>query len=126
MHLYSRSLVQTVADMFLSLDQFLFSFIVPILPVILRERLQVNSSHTQFLTSVVLSLNALVSIAVAPFTGYLADKAQWKNGLILWSCAVNVVGTALTAWSTTCKAIFPWSCPSMKMVQLTEKIQWVF
>ncbi|KAL4959266.1 MFS general substrate transporter [Aspergillus stella-maris] len=95
----SRIFIVAVISMAMFTDQFLFSFIIPILPVILRDRLQVNSSHTQFLTSVVLSLNALVSIAVAPFTGYLADRVKWKNGLMLWSCAVNVVGTALTAWS---------------------------
>ncbi|KAL4789293.1 MFS general substrate transporter [Aspergillus venezuelensis] len=97
----SRIFVVAVISMAMFTDQFLFSFIIPILPVILRDRLQVNSSHTQFLTSVVLSLNALVSIAIAPFTGNLADRVGWKNGLMLWSCAVNVVGTALTAWSST-------------------------
>ncbi|KAL4957078.1 MFS general substrate transporter [Aspergillus filifer] len=97
----SRIFIVAVISMAMFTDQFLFSFIIPILPVILRDRLQVNSSHTQFLISVVLSLNALVSIVVAPFTGYLADRVQWKNGLMLWTCAVNVIGTALTAWSTT-------------------------
>ncbi|KAL4936813.1 hypothetical protein BDV06DRAFT_216375 [Aspergillus oleicola] len=97
----SRIFIMTVISMAMFTDQFLFSFIIPVLPVILRDRLQLNSSHTQFLTSVVLSLNALVSIAIAPITGYLADKVQWKNSLMLWSCAVNAVGTALTAWSTT-------------------------
>jgi MFS family permease len=82
-------------------DTFLFSFIIPILPAILEGRLQLAPTQTQFLTSIILSMNALLSIALALFTGYLADRVSSKNNLIIVSWMVNLVGTVATAWSKT-------------------------
>ncbi|BCS21172.1 uncharacterized protein APUU_21604S [Aspergillus puulaauensis] len=67
----------------------------------LNDRLRVPPSQVQFLTSAVLSMNALVSIAIAPVTGYLADKVYWKNNLLISCWVVNILGTAITAWSAT-------------------------
>jgi MFS family permease len=64
--------------------------------------MRLAQSQTQFLTSVILSMNALVSIALAPFTGHLADKVSSKNNLLILSWFVNIVGTVITAWSSTC------------------------
>lgn len=85
------------------LDTFLFSFIIPMLPDILENRLQLASSKTQFLTSVILSMNALVSIVIAPFLAFFADRLSSKNRLMVVSWLVNIIGTVLTAWSVTCK-----------------------
>ncbi|KAL5341193.1 major facilitator superfamily domain-containing protein [Aspergillus crustosus] len=82
-------------------DYFLFSFIIPVLPEILKDRLRIAPSHTQLVTSIVLSMNALVSIAIAPAVGYISDRVKWKNNLMLSGYLVDIVGTAITAWSRT-------------------------
>lgn len=50
-------------------------------------------------------MNALVSIIIAPVTGYLADKVYWKNSLMISCWVVNILGTAITAWSATCTSM---------------------
>lgn len=92
-----------ISDPFL--DTFLFSFIIPILPVVLEDRLQSPPAQTQRLTSVLLSMNALISILLAPVVGYFADKVSFRNGLLILAWVVNIVGTAITGWSTTGESI---------------------
>ncbi|KAJ5519854.1 MFS general substrate transporter [Penicillium fimorum] len=87
-------------------DTFLFSFIVPILPAILEGRIRLAQSQTQFFTSVILSMNALVSIALALFIGYLADRVSSKNNLMILSWVINIVGTVVTGWSKTLTWLF--------------------
>lgn len=84
-----------------STDNFLFTFIIPILPEILESRLQQPAARIQELTSIILSMNALVSIILAPVTGYVADKLSSRNWLLIAAWVVNMFGTAVTAWSTT-------------------------
>ncbi|PYI32032.1 MFS general substrate transporter, partial [Aspergillus indologenus CBS 114.80] len=76
------------------------------LPDILQDRLQQSPSHTQLLTSILLSLNALISILIAPFTGHLADGSRSKNQWMVISWVTNAIGTAITAWSTTVSVLF--------------------
>ncbi|KAL4904294.1 major facilitator superfamily domain-containing protein [Aspergillus multicolor] len=83
------------------INSFLFSFIVPIMPDILEDRLHVAPSRIQMFTSIILSMNALLTIVIAPYTGHLSDQVARKNTLMLWSYAVNVVGTVVTALSGT-------------------------
>ncbi|KAL4878776.1 MFS general substrate transporter [Aspergillus karnatakaensis] len=97
----SKLFIVAVIAMAMSTDSFLFSFILPIMPDILEGRLRVDPSHTQLFTSIVLSMNAIVSIAIAPLVGYISDRVKWKNSLMLTSYLVNMVGTALTAWTAT-------------------------
>ncbi|KAL2796593.1 major facilitator superfamily domain-containing protein [Aspergillus keveii] len=82
-------------------DYFVFSFILPILPDILEGRLRANPSHTQIFTSIILSMNAIVSIAIAPLVGHLSDRTRRKNTLMQSAYLIHVVGTAVTAWATT-------------------------
>ncbi|RAH71384.1 MFS general substrate transporter [Aspergillus aculeatinus CBS 121060] len=84
-----------------STDNFLFTFIIPILPEILESRLQQPAARIQALTSIILAMNALVSIILAPVTGYVADKLSSRNGLLIAAWGVNMLGTVVTAWSTT-------------------------
>ncbi|OJK04315.1 hypothetical protein ASPACDRAFT_48877 [Aspergillus aculeatus ATCC 16872] len=102
----SRLFIVAVISLAMFADTFLFSFIIPILPDILQGRLQQPPSHTQLLTSILLSLNALVSILIAPFTGHLADGSKSKNQWMVISWVTNAVGTAITAWSTTLTVLF--------------------
>ncbi|RAL16596.1 MFS general substrate transporter [Aspergillus homomorphus CBS 101889] len=93
--------IVTIVSVALFSDNFLFSFIIPILPEILEGRLQQAAARTQALTSLILSMNALVSIVLAPLTGYLADQLSSRNSLLIAAWVVNMLGTAVTAWSTT-------------------------
>ncbi|KAL4760366.1 major facilitator superfamily domain-containing protein [Aspergillus foveolatus] len=71
------------------------------MPDILEDRLRMPHSNIQFLTSIILSMNAILTILIAPFTGCLSDKVARKNTLMLWSYAVNTLGTIFTAVSST-------------------------
>ncbi|KAL4745482.1 hypothetical protein BDW72DRAFT_208172 [Aspergillus terricola var. indicus] len=71
------------------------------MPNILEDRLHMPRSNIQFLTSIILSMNPLLTIPIAPFTGYLSDKVARKNTLMIWSYAVNTLGTVFTAASNT-------------------------
>ncbi|KAL4987930.1 MFS general substrate transporter [Aspergillus falconensis] len=97
----SKPFIVTVIAIAMFTDSFLFSFIVPIMPDILEDRLHIPRSNIQFLTSIILSMNALLTIVIAPFTGSLSDKASRKNTLMIWSYAVNTLGTVVTAASST-------------------------
>ncbi|RDW92955.1 uncharacterized protein DSM5745_00277 [Aspergillus mulundensis] len=97
----SKPFIVTSIAIAMFTDSFLFSFIVPIMPDILEGRLHMPSSKVQLLTSVILSMNALLTIIIAPYTGHLSDKVSRKNTLMLWSYAVNTVGTVVIAGSST-------------------------
>ncbi|KAL4932875.1 MFS general substrate transporter [Aspergillus undulatus] len=97
----SKLFIIIVVSIAMFTDNFLFSFIIPILPDILEGRLRIAPTHTQLFTSIILSMNAIVSIATAPLIGYLSDRVKWKSSLMLSAYAINMVGTAVTAWSTT-------------------------
>ncbi|KAL4953497.1 MFS general substrate transporter [Aspergillus filifer] len=97
----SRLFIIIVISIAMFTDYFLFSFIIPILPEILEDRLSVPLQRTQLLTSIILSMNAIVSIVLAPIVGSLSDRVKWKSRLMLLAYLVDVVGTAVTAWSTT-------------------------
>ncbi|RAK72524.1 MFS general substrate transporter [Aspergillus fijiensis CBS 313.89] len=97
----SRLYIIVIVSVALFSDNFLFTFIIPILPEILESRLQQPAARIQALTSIILSMNALVSIILAPVTGYVADKLSSRNWLLIAAWVVNMFGTAVTAWSTT-------------------------
>lgn len=56
------------------LENFLYSYIVPILPVIIEDRLGIDETHAQDTTSLVLSIHAFVDILTVIPTGDQADK----------------------------------------------------
>lgn len=85
------------------IDMFLFSFIIPILPDLLEKRLHQAHSRTQFLTSIVLAMNALVSILIAPLTAWVADHSPRKSEFMLFSWGLNGIGTVISAWVNTRK-----------------------
>ncbi|PYH83579.1 hypothetical protein BO82DRAFT_400339 [Aspergillus uvarum CBS 121591] len=93
----SRLFIVAVISLTMFADTFLFSFVIPILPDILEDRLQQSPSHTQLLTSILLTLNALISILIAPFTGHLANGSRSNNQWMVISWVANAIGTAITA-----------------------------
>ncbi|KAL4885412.1 MFS general substrate transporter [Aspergillus karnatakaensis] len=97
----SKLFIVAAVSMAMFSDSFLFSYIIPIFPALLHDRLQIPDSRAQFVISAVLSMNALVSIPLAPVTGYLSDRISSKNDVMIGSYIINLVGTAITAWSPT-------------------------
>ena len=79
----------------LSTENFLYSYIVPILQVILEQRLHVDESKTQATTSLVLTVHALVCLVSGPLTGYLADKCSNRQLPLLASLGAELVGTII-------------------------------
>ncbi|PLB54017.1 MFS general substrate transporter [Aspergillus steynii IBT 23096] len=102
----SKLFIITVTSFGLFTDMFLFSFIIPILPTILEDRLHQAHSQTQFLTSLALSMNALVSIVIAPITARVADNSPRKNLFMVFSWVLNAIGTVITAWVNTLAGLF--------------------
>ncbi|KAJ6023710.1 hypothetical protein N7540_004507 [Penicillium herquei] len=76
-------------------ENFLYSYIVPILQVILEQRLHVDESKTQATTSLVLTVHALVCLVSGPLTGYLADKCSNRQLPLLASLGAELVGTVI-------------------------------
>ncbi|KAI9036019.1 MFS general substrate transporter [Aspergillus affinis] len=72
----------------------------------LEDRLHQAHSRTQFLTSVVLAMNALVSIVIAPFTAWVADHSPKKNIFMVFSWILNGIGTIITAWVNSLTGLF--------------------
>ncbi|KAL4969860.1 MFS general substrate transporter [Aspergillus stella-maris] len=97
----SKLFITIVISVAMFTDYFLFSFIIPILPDILEDRLNLHPQRIQLFTSIILSMNAIVSILIAPLVGSLSDRVKWKSRLMLLAYLVDVLGTGITAWSTT-------------------------
>lgn len=83
------------------LENFLYSFIVPILQTILEDRLHFDPSKTQATTSAVLSIHALACLIAGPITGYLADKFPSRRGPLLVSLGAEALGTFIIAAATS-------------------------
>lgn len=88
------------------LENFLFGFIVPLLPYMIEHRLGLPPSSTQRTTTALLSTLGLISILAAPIIGHLADLAPSRKLPLLLSLAVGVAGTLLVATTISLPAIF--------------------
>ncbi|EED15908.1 MFS transporter, putative [Talaromyces stipitatus ATCC 10500] len=78
-------------------ENFLFSFIVPILDYMLEENLNVDPAKAQYVISLVLSVHALVCVIAGPITGHTADKISSRKGALLVSLSCELVGTVIVA-----------------------------
>ncbi|PPJ61023.1 hypothetical protein CBER1_02023 [Cercospora berteroae] len=79
----------------LFLDNFLYSYIIPILPVMLEQRLHLDKSETQSATSLVLSVHASVAMVTSPFVGHFADQIPSRKLSLLVALGVQLVGTMI-------------------------------
>ncbi|KAH8693806.1 major facilitator superfamily domain-containing protein [Talaromyces proteolyticus] len=102
----SKVFVVVVISTAMFADTFLFSFIVPILQVTLEKRVKLNPDYTQIASSLILSMNALVSIIIAPLVGRLSDRVSKKNNLMVASWILNIFGTILTGWWSSLLGLF--------------------
>uniref|UniRef100_A0A093VEX9 Putative MFS-type transporter C18.02 n=1 Tax=Talaromyces marneffei PM1 TaxID=1077442 RepID=A0A093VEX9_TALMA len=93
----SKGLIIACIAIALFTENFLFTFIVPILDYMLEERLNVDRSNAQHVISLVLSVHALVCVVVGPLTGHIADRISSRKGALLVSLSCELVGTIIVA-----------------------------
>ncbi|ERF72934.1 hypothetical protein EPUS_05015 [Endocarpon pusillum Z07020] len=77
-------------------ENFLYSYIAPILPAMLEDRLHVGKSETQAATALVLSVPPFVSMVTGPLVGHLADKMPNRKSSLLMSLGAEMIGTIVT------------------------------
>lgn len=93
----------------------LFSFMVPLLPFILEDRIGVDATETQRLTSAFLVEGALISIASGPSLGDIADRAKSKKLVLLALLVLTLVSIVCLSITTSCKSF-------IKRLMLRSKI----
>lgn len=74
---------------------------MPILNYILEERLHIDDSYTQPLTSAILAVHGLIAVVTSPIVGHFADKSPSRKTPLLLSLAGCLGGTVLVACATT-------------------------
>lgn len=84
-----------------SLDEMLFAFMVPLLPHIFENRLELDTSLTQRLTSIFLVEGALISIISSPFIGDIADRASSKKVLLLVLLVLTLISVLCLSITTS-------------------------
>ncbi|KAF7590848.1 hypothetical protein BBP40_002317 [Aspergillus hancockii] len=74
-------------------SMFSYSFIIPLLPYMMEERIGLDPSKTQRLTFLILAETALVSVLSSPVIGALADRSDSKKRFLLASLGLEVLST---------------------------------
>ncbi|KAJ5356722.1 MFS transporter [Penicillium concentricum] len=87
-------------------ENFLYSFIIPILQLMLEDRLQLDPTKTQTTTSALLSTHALVCFASGPFIGNFADRIPSRKGPLLVSLGGEILGTIIIAAAPSLPVLF--------------------
>ena len=100
--IYRKKDTRTASDS----DTFLYGFIVPILSYMLEDRLHVDPSQTQSLTSAILAIHGVVAIVTAPIVGHFADQSPSRKLPLLLSLAACIVGTVLVACAPSLWLLF--------------------
>lgn len=97
---------QRNAESFRNPDTFLYGYIVPILGYMLEDRLHVDSSRTQSLTSGILAIHGAVAIVTGPIIGHFADQSSNRKTSLLYSLSASLVGTVLVASTPSLWTLF--------------------
>ncbi|RAH68526.1 MFS transporter [Aspergillus aculeatinus CBS 121060] len=87
-------------------SMFLWSFIIPLLPYMLEERIGLDQSKTQNMTFLVLAETALTSAVSSPVIGTLADRWGAKTVFLFFSVALATCCTVSVALARTVTIIF--------------------
>ncbi|KAJ5197176.1 hypothetical protein N7449_007655 [Penicillium cf. viridicatum] len=93
-------------SMALFTDEMLFAFMVPLLPHIFENRLELDTSLTQRLTSIFLVEGALISIISSPFIGDIADRASSKKILLLVLLVLTLISVLCLSITTSLTWLF--------------------
>ncbi|GIJ99492.1 hypothetical protein Aspvir_001624 [Aspergillus viridinutans] len=87
-------------------DTFLYTFLVPILPYVVEDRLCLDSALTQRISFALLSESAAVAVVLNPFIGHYADKSASKRVWLLSALVAALLGSAYLALATSVVHIF--------------------
>ncbi|KAF7171149.1 hypothetical protein CNMCM5623_003578 [Aspergillus felis] len=98
--------IVTAMAMALFTDTFLYTFLVPILPYVVEDRLGLDSSLTQRISFALLSESAAVAVVLNFFIGHYADKSESKRVWLLSALVAALLGSAYLALATSVVHIF--------------------
>lgn len=93
--------IVTAMAMALFTDTFLYTFLVPILPYVVEDRLGLDSSLTQRISFALLSESAAVAVVLNPFIGHYADKSASKRVWLLSALVAALLGSVYLALATS-------------------------
>ncbi|KAL4948462.1 major facilitator superfamily domain-containing protein [Aspergillus filifer] len=95
----SQTFIIITATISLFSESFLFGFVVPILPYMLEQRLNIPPTQTQTFTTTLLTIYGLISLISAPLVAHYADKTPHRKIPLLLSLTACASGTILVATS---------------------------
>lgn len=101
-----------------TLDLYLYSFIVPIIPYMLIERIQIDPANVQAVTSALLANYALVCLISSPIVGHYADKTTDRKTPLLVALAFELISAVTVAGTTDCELLFERCHPACNLAQL--------
>ncbi|KAF2158517.1 hypothetical protein M409DRAFT_30986 [Zasmidium cellare ATCC 36951] len=102
----SKTLLVVTATLGLFTENFLYGFVVPILPYMIEVRLKLDPSYTQRLTTELLFIMGLISMPAAPIIGHLADKTTSRKIPLIISLIGCTIGTLLVATTPNLYAVY--------------------
>lgn len=85
----------------MSLDTFLYTLVVPILPYMLEYRLGLNASLLQTVSFWLLAETAGISVLLSIPIGHYADRIGTKRLWLLWALWIALVSTLGVALATS-------------------------
>ncbi|KAF2437305.1 MFS general substrate transporter [Karstenula rhodostoma CBS 690.94] len=102
----SKTLVVFTATLGLFTENFLYGFVVPILPYMIEKRLGLDPALTQRFTTELLFILGLISVPAAPIIGHFADQTTSRKIPLLIALVGCTVGTLLVALTPSVWAVY--------------------
>ncbi|KAJ4358010.1 uncharacterized protein N0V89_002589 [Didymosphaeria variabile] len=102
----SKALLVFTATLGLFTENFLYGFVVPILPYMIEVRLGLDPAYTQRFTTELLFILGLISVPSAPIIGHFADKTTSRKVPLLISLVGCTIGTLLVALTPSVWAVY--------------------
>ncbi|KAJ5758079.1 uncharacterized protein N7511_006773 [Penicillium nucicola] len=87
-------------------DTFLNSFIVPILPYMIEDRISLDPSRTQSIITWLFFESAAVSLLLRMPLAHFADKSTSKRKWFMWALVIALTSTIATAASSSLAVLF--------------------
>ncbi|KAJ5647012.1 hypothetical protein N7490_003384 [Penicillium lividum] len=102
----SKPFILFVIILALFCETFLYSFPVPILSYMVEDRLHIDASQTQNITTALLSLHGVVTLTSAPIVAHFADKVSTRKTALLISLVGSLLGTLLLSLTLSLPILF--------------------
>lgn len=94
----NQTLVLATVALSLFTDFFLYGIVVPVVPVLLRERLAVPEYQIQYFSSVLLASYAAAAILSSVPVGWATDKIGSRQRPFLTGLALLMASTVMLTW----------------------------